>query len=79
MLGASNRFEQRRDLAFAADIAKGSTITDHWGFACFFPGSQFTANFPLQGKIDADTFVVNKGLHHELADAMKATCRQFIG
>jgi len=40
---------------------------------------EFTANFPLKGKIDADTLVVNKGLHHELADAMKATCRQFIG
>ncbi|HCT41979.1 MAG TPA: polysaccharide pyruvyl transferase family protein [Moraxellaceae bacterium] len=38
----------------------------------------FSANFPLQGKIDADTVVVNKDLHHGLADAMKATCRGFV-
>lgn len=38
----------------------------------------FVANFPLQGKIDAGTMVVNKDLHHGLADAMKATCRGFI-
>lgn len=38
----------------------------------------FVANFPLPGKISADTVVVNKGLHYDLADAMRATCREFI-
>lgn len=38
----------------------------------------FVANFPLLGKINADTMVVNKGLHHGLADAMKVTCRGFV-
>ena len=39
---------------------------------------EFVANFPLRGKIDPDTRVVNKELHHGLADALKATCRGFI-
>lgn len=38
----------------------------------------FSANFPLQGKIDADTVVVNKDLHRGLAEAMKSTCRGFV-
>ena len=38
----------------------------------------FVANFPLRGKIDADTMVVNKDLHHGLADAMRTTCRGFV-
>jgi hypothetical protein len=39
---------------------------------------KYSANFPLQGKIDADTAVVNKDLHCGLADAMRVTCREFI-
>ncbi len=39
---------------------------------------EFVANFPLRGKINADTRVVNKELHHGLADAMRATCRRFV-
>ena len=38
----------------------------------------FFANFPLQGKIDADTVVVNKDRHCGLADAMRVTCRGFV-
>ncbi|WP_282042447.1 polysaccharide pyruvyl transferase family protein [Halomonas alimentaria] len=38
----------------------------------------FKANFPLCGKINADTIVVNKGLHHDISDAMKTACRGFI-
>jgi len=39
---------------------------------------EFVANFPLPGKISADTVVVNKGLHHGLADLMRTKCQEFI-
>jgi hypothetical protein len=39
---------------------------------------EFTTNFPLEGKLKADTRVVNFGRHHALAEPMKATCRQFV-
>ena len=38
----------------------------------------YSANFPLQGKIDSNTVVVNKDLHCGLADVMRVTCREFI-
>ena len=40
---------------------------------------EFTANFPLEGKISRDTMVKNLGKHHALAEPMKAKCREFIG
>jgi Polysaccharide pyruvyl transferase len=39
---------------------------------------EFTANFPLQGKIDKNTTVVNLGKHHELAEPMKDSCKRFV-
>lgn len=38
----------------------------------------FTANFPLEGKIDKHTMVKNLEKHHALAEPMKAKCREFI-
>ncbi|HEY0092602.1 MAG TPA: polysaccharide pyruvyl transferase family protein, partial [Flavobacterium sp.] len=39
---------------------------------------EFTANFPLNGKITKDTTVVNLGKHHALAEPLKEKCRAFI-
>jgi hypothetical protein len=39
---------------------------------------EFTANFPLEGKISKDTVVKNLGKHHALAEPMKEKCRAFI-
>ncbi len=39
---------------------------------------EFTANFPLQGKINKNTMVKNLGLHHKLAEPLKEKCRKFI-
>jgi hypothetical protein len=38
----------------------------------------FSANFALRGKIDGNTTVRNKELHHGLAEAMEAACRGFV-
>lgn len=40
---------------------------------------EFKANFPLRGKIQANTQVENPPQYRVLADAMKATCRDFVG
>lgn len=40
---------------------------------------EFTASFPLPGKIQANTQVVNPPHYRALADTMKATCRDFVG
>ncbi|HOD11020.1 MAG TPA: polysaccharide pyruvyl transferase family protein, partial [Flavobacterium sp.] len=39
---------------------------------------EFTANFPLDGKISKNTIVKNLGKHHALAEPMKEKCRAFI-
>tara|TARA_R110002050_G_scaffold88588_1_gene186951 strand:+ start:6099 stop:7067 length:969 start_codon:yes stop_codon:yes gene_type:complete len=39
---------------------------------------EYTANFPLKGKINKDTMVKNLGLHHKLAEPLKEKCRKFI-
>ena len=39
---------------------------------------EFTANFPLDGKITKDTIVKNFEKHHALAEPMKQKCREFI-
>ncbi|RZJ34857.1 MAG: polysaccharide pyruvyl transferase family protein [Flavobacterium sp.] len=39
---------------------------------------EFTANFPLDGKITKDTVVKNFEKHHALAEPMKQKCREFI-
>ena len=39
---------------------------------------EFTANFPLEGKITKDTIVKNLGKHHTLAEPLKEKCRAFI-
>lgn len=36
------------------------------------------ANFKLDGKIDKHTMVKNLGKHHELAEALKETCKAFV-
>ncbi|GGK29058.1 hypothetical protein GCM10007962_24130 [Yeosuana aromativorans] len=38
----------------------------------------YNANFPLEGKIDANTMVENLGLHHKLAEPLKERCKKFI-
>lgn len=38
----------------------------------------FTANFPLDGKINANTVVKNLEKHHALAEPLKAKCKAFI-
>lgn len=40
---------------------------------------EFKANFPLAGKIRSDTEVVNPSRYRPIAEAMKATCRDFVG
>lgn len=39
---------------------------------------EFKANFPLEGKINFDLSIKNLGLHHEIAEPMKKTCKEFI-
>jgi hypothetical protein len=39
---------------------------------------QYTANFPLKDKINANTMVKNLGLHHKLAEPLKERCKKFI-
>ena len=39
---------------------------------------KFTANFPLEGKINHHTVVKNFGKHHALAEPLKEKCRAFI-
>ncbi len=39
---------------------------------------EFTTNFGLDGKIDANTMVKNFEKHHALAEPLKAKCREFI-
>ncbi|WP_282148191.1 polysaccharide pyruvyl transferase family protein [Algibacter lectus] len=39
---------------------------------------EFTTNFNLKGKIDANTMVKNLGLHHALAEPLKEKCKEFI-
>lgn len=38
----------------------------------------FTANFPLDGKINKNTIIKNLEKHHIIAEPMKQTCRDFI-
>lgn len=38
----------------------------------------YTANFPLEGKINENTTVKNFGKHHDIAEPMKASCKNFI-
>ncbi len=38
----------------------------------------FTANFPLEGKIKMDTMVKNLERHHAIANPLKEKCRRFI-
>ena len=60
----SSRFEGIIKLFNRIDI---NTKTGEW-----------TANFPIEGKINADTKVVNFEKHHELAEKMKKICKDFI-
>lgn len=39
---------------------------------------KFTANFPLEGKINKDTLVRNLEKHHTLAEPLKDICKAFI-
>lgn len=39
---------------------------------------EWTANFPIEGKINENTKVVNFEKHHELAEKMKKICKEFI-
>lgn len=38
----------------------------------------FTANFPLEGKINKDTIIKNLEKHHDIANALKAKCKAFV-
>jgi len=38
----------------------------------------FTANFPLEGKVNENTMVKNLEKHHELAETLKKYCQSFI-
>lgn len=38
----------------------------------------FTANFPLEGKINKNTFIKNLDKHHALAESLKDKCKAFI-
>lgn len=60
----SSRFEGIIDLFNRIDI---NTKTGEW-----------TANFPIDDKIDTNTIVKNFEKHHELADKMKKICEEFI-
>lgn len=60
----SSRFKGIIDLFNRIDI---NTKTGEW-----------TANFPIDGKIDTNTIVKNFEKHHELADKMKKICEEFI-
>lgn len=39
---------------------------------------EFKANFPLKGKIDANTKIVNLEKHHDLAKKLKIKCEEFV-
>ena len=60
----SSRFEGIIDLFNRIDI---NTKTGEW-----------TANFPIEGKINKETVVENLDKHYELADKMKEICKDFI-
>lgn len=60
----SSRFEGIIELFNRVDI---NTQTGEW-----------TSNFGLNEKISRDTVVTNFGKHHQLAEAMKLTCKEFI-
>lgn len=60
----SSRFEGIIELFNRIDV---NTNTGEWN-----------ANFPIEGKINANTKVVNFEKHHELAEKMKKICKDFI-